>query len=1677
MGRISDKIGERAKMIKIARIGALLLVILAGGFLSMAMAQGLQNMDLIDKRSPHGIMPNTDQLADPLDTINPATGKMNVSIPLGSLTGGRAGLKFDLALNYDSNLYDKHESWMPGYHHWWLTPSYDSGWKYSISNYRLELQSGGPYACRPYRLRLGLPDGSSHILHLASMPGFTAPSVFVDGFYGVSPSGTPDPYQGCSAGWTLPEDQKVQYDEGAGPLWLLTYYTVDGSYLKVEIYADGDNVNSWKEHKWRLYYPDGRMIVGIYDNAKEIYDANGNKIEIVGTSDQSGEYTTIRYADGSNREMVIQHDYQLTETIKRDKITAPGPNGTMTWYVDWTNDFITQIQLPMLELPPESETAAPIGATPLIHRSYEIVYNSLLGSLGELKYIRPPSGTVYQYAYIWDDYNSGCTYYNDDYQEKYECSQSPELPATNAVQIKKIVHDNGQEMVWSYAYDNCHWPDLSPGVLPGGMCTDLINPDGGHYRYYHSAWTNYSNEYIFGDLGLVYRIDGPNGSVVKRNWKSNNIDCGSICNQSLGGADRNFYVGSESVTVGNDLGQRSKSAVTDYTYDKNGNPTAKTEYDWVDYAGGASIEAGTTIRRRTVYNYYISMPDASEFDMNYWDPEIYPNGYWQPHNLSYWAPGSGRRLNAVKILAIADGSRLHTITIYNYDEPYTKGNVVYEYRWVEGDPYNPYNYILTLSHEYDEFGNIADIYEPEVRAHFVYDATGSLLTQVYTGYGTSAQRMLEYEWTINGAAIHSKTDVDKNITTTYTYNDIGRRTIVDEGSLRKMVTSYNDVDRNITIESDLHTYEDGMLQTRTWYDQLGRPALIQKSDGAPLAYDWDGIKAATFYLDSEYGGRRVISSSPFRNGNDATLEWTCTQYDQGGRVTAVAMFKGSAAPTHCESIINRTGITRTQYDGAWTIVTDPARNKRKQRRDALGRLVEAVEDPDGSFNYHTFYAYNPLNNLTGVDQGSQTRTFEYNGLGWLTSATNPESNTIAYAYFSSGDLHTRSDARGVMSTMEYDSLHRITSKTYNNGTPSVNYQYHLAGLSSAPNVGQLKKVEVDNSTSSEFTYTPLGNVETSTQTIYGALGTQVFNFSYDWYLNGSLKTEIYPSERQVDYSVDNAGRTNKITAGATTYANVTGPSQCMAHPFTADGRIAQMQLGNGLWETRDYQTSGNTPTSYNLGTSACGIDVLRLEYNFDATGYNNGNVVSQSIYRPGGNWYQSFQYDGVNRLSKANESGGFNQTYGYDQHGNRSVTSSTGLAHNNDPNELQSNSHSSLTNRLVEANYDLAGNQTSHGANGAVTLTYDAEGRTVSATNSQSGNGTSYFYDGDGRRVKKVWAPSGQSAITTYYVYDALGRLATEISNDPQENTGTAYLFSDMLGSVRTITSQRGSATECYDYLPFGRMLSALDNGRTINNTSCFQADPDNQVDSGTPQKFTGKERDNETGLDYFGARYYSGAQGRFTSPDWSATPTPVPYADLNDPQSLNLYGYVRNNPINNTDPNGHWCYRGIGTTCVPDPPPPLPAPGVPPFAFLDTDIGGNKTYFIGHDVNGVYWHMEIETRVRPCPGSLPGAGGGFSSIVKLYSDNAKRDEGRKEFGPAVIDVGDPRGRHIHGGSSNRNITDPFADYQFAPGQIWTCTYGCTRSQNIDVINLKWFLLFFDKVNQGSVPILSNRYE
>jgi RHS repeat-associated protein len=222
------------------------------------------------------------------------------------------------------------------------------------------------------------------------------------------------------------------------------------------------------------------------------------------------------------------------------------------------------------------------------------------------------------------------------------------------------------------------------------------------------------------------------------------------------------------------------------------------------------------------------------------------------------------------------------------------------------------------------------------------------------------------------------------------------------------------------------------------------------------------------------------------------------------------------------------------------------------------------------------------------------------------------------------------------------------------------------------------------------------------------------------------------------------------------------------------------------------------------------------------------------------------------------------------------------------------------TNQLAGYCYDADGNLTilaSCSSSGS-DFAYDDENRLNWAF------GWSYGYDAGGRRVSKTdTLPDGPPGTLYWYGKDGEVLLETDTSGNllneyvflngervaRRDSSGNVfYYFEDQIGSTRVITDSSGNVCYDADFFPFG-------GEQNVYTNTC----PQNY-------KFTGKERDAETGLDYFGARYFSSSLGRFMTPDWAAKPAAVPYAKFGDPQSLNLYGYVENEPVNRIDADGH---------------------------------------------------------------------------------------------------------------------------------------------------------------------------
>jgi len=351
--------------------------------------------------------------------------------------------------------------------------------------------------------------------------------------------------------------------------------------------------------------------------------------------------------------------------------------------------------------------------------------------------------------------------------------------------------------------------------------------------------------------------------------------------------------------------------------------------------------------------------------------------------------------------------------------------------------------------------------------------------------------------------------------------------------------------------------------------------------------------------------------------------------------------------------------------------------------------------------------------------------------------------------------------------------------------------------------------------------------------------------------------------------------------------------------------MQQLTLGN-TGNTRVEQTCFNArlqPVGIRLGSAAttnCANsgDLLNLAYTYSSS-YNNGNVQNQTITRGAQTWADGYGYDGVNRLTSAVESGSGNwsQSYTYSASGNRAVSGGYVPNPGWTPQTLLAyNSYNQWTGTGVS--YDGAGNQIGLPSE---SFTYDAEGRLNTATVFNMPP-ISYSYDGDGRRVTKT-----VGAALTVYVYDAAGQLALEYDTTAPNATGTTYLTGDHLGSTRLLTSgSTWAQSQCFDYLPFGEEIAAGMFGRP----SCFSSGtyPINPSPDVTAEKFTGEERNPETGLDWFESRYFSGPQGRFTSPD-----NPPAGSDPSNPQNWNLLSYGLNNPLRYSDPDGHDpCENGV---------------------------------------------------------------------------------------------------------------------------------------------------------------------
>jgi RHS repeat-associated protein len=751
----------------------------------------------------------------------------------------------------------------------------------------------------------------------------------------------------------------------------------------------------------------------------------------------------------------------------------------------------------------------------------------------------------------------------------------------------------------------------------------------------------------------------------------------------------------------------------------------------------------------------------------------------------------------------------------------------------------------------------------------IYD-TGMLHTSTDPG---GHMTTYTYSATFAGAYVTSVTD-PMNHVTGYNYNfNTGLRTSVSDVNSQTTSYSFDYLWRTQQISyptgggTATFSYVDSapasMTLTRTITSSVNyvKTALLDgvaRVKRTQLTSDPDG----TTYVDTTYDadGRKGTLSNPYRSTSEQTYGITTFGYDALSRVTSVGSPSGGSVTTSCA--------------GNCTTVTDQQLKPRKSCTDGLGRLAQVFEpDPvSGSLINETDYTYDTLDNLTQVQQKGndgnsgdwRTRTFTYDSLSRLLTASNPESGTTTYTYNYGNDklLSSKQDARGTTTTYAaYDADHDLTSKTYSDSTPAVGYSFNgtgCLGQTSCYNIHH-RTAMTDGAGSEAWAFDRMGRAVVD-QRITNSL-TKTFTYGYT--NDGTVNSITYPSGHVVTYDITGARRPDwaKDTGSGINYAT--------AATYCPQGALKTATYG-GVINRSDTYNNRLQPASL-TATGPGGTSLLNLSYTFtDGSGHNNGNVMAITNNR-GATRTQTFTYDQLNRIKTAGTSV-WTQAFTDDIWGNLYNIVATGGA--------PGLSLTILTNNRISGDgYDAAGNMTN---DGLYNYLYNAENQQSTAA------GVNYTYDGDGKRLKKSngklywYGMSSDPLLET----DLSGNLLNEYvffggnrSARRDSSSAVYYYLSDHLGSSRVITLSSGSLCYDADFYAYG--------GERVVTNNC----PQNY-------KFTSKERDSETQNDYFGARHHASNLGRFMSADTG------PYL-WRDPQTLNRYPYTRNNPLRYVDPAG----------------------------------------------------------------------------------------------------------------------------------------------------------------------------
>ncbi|MDR3446262.1 RHS repeat-associated core domain-containing protein [Dyella sp.] len=671
--------------------------------------------------------------------------------------------------------------------------------------------------------------------------------------------------------------------------------------------------------------------------------------------------------------------------------------------------------------------------------------------------------------------------------------------------------------------------------------------------------------------------------------------------------------------------------------------------------------------------------------------------------------------------------------------------------------------------------------------------------------------------------------------------------------------------------------------TTIGYTPYGTVASITDADNVTMSYTYDAAHRLTDITDA-LGDR--IHYTLDAAGNK-TQEQT---FDPSGTVrrTLSRTYNTLGQLTQVTDGLNHAVFNASyadSYDANGNLVhtADALGVQRKQGYDGLNRLVQTIDNYNGTDtatqNTQSVFAYDANDRLEGVsDPDGLNTTYSYDGLGNATGVQSPDTGSTSYLYDAAGNVTQRTDARGVVSHSTYDALNRRTATTYTDGTLNVAYGYDepnsVTGCSASYPVGRLTRI-VETAVTTVYCYDAHGNVTRKSQT----QGTATDSTTYSYTLADRLASTLTPSGTSVQYSHDDAGRINGVTAlppgtsGAGAGNVVTNVSYL---PF---GPIASYTLGNGQTITHTYDA--------NYALTDVVSPALNLHFARDAM----GNITALGN-APGANpATESYSYDPLYRLTGlTNGNGNVEEAYTYSKTGDRLSKTASGLA--TGVYTYQAGTHHLAAIGNAARAYDANGNTTGSVVGGdTFGFGYNGRNRMTIAQRDGSTVGT-YTYNALGQRTKVVTFPAASSQRFTYdeasqltgeygnttrdYIW--LGDLPIAVVDTAAGVSTVSYVHADGLGTPRAVTDATGASIWQFAYQgnAFGEQQPLSASGYTYN------------------LRFPGQYFDAESGLVYNIARSFEPATGRFVESD----PTGIQH-------SQSTYAYVDDNPLIAFDPNG----------------------------------------------------------------------------------------------------------------------------------------------------------------------------